>query len=131
MILPCVNALRNQILITRFFRSSPFQWNTRANNLMLLQDEKEKRAFRILSFFHFLYISLAVIVQWLLMEEPVETSMISLAFTALLVSSAVMKVMLIKKPKEIVLLNNGLILFENTSLGKTSTNALIDNDSIA
>jgi hypothetical protein len=50
--------------------------------------------------------------------ESVETSMLSLAFTALLVASAVMKVMLMQKPKEILLLVNGLILFENKTFGE-------------
>jgi hypothetical protein len=113
MILPCVSALRNQILITRFFRSSPFQWNTRTNHLIHLQNVEEKRAFRVLSFFHFLYISLAVLVQWLLIGESVETCLLSLAFTAILVASAVMKFMLIKQPKQIISLINGLISFEN------------------
>jgi hypothetical protein len=44
--------------------------------------------------------------------------MLSLAFTAVLIASAVMKVMLIQKPKEILLLVNGLILFENKTFGE-------------
>jgi hypothetical protein len=57
-------------------------------------------------------------VQWLVRVESVETSMLSLAFTALLVASAVLKVMLIQKQKEIILLTNGLIAFENKSFGE-------------
>jgi lipid-A-disaccharide synthase-like uncharacterized protein len=118
MLISCVSVIRNQILLTRFFRSSPFQWNHRGNNLKLIHNRNEKRGFWILSFFHFLYISLAVLVQWLVRVESVETSMLSLAFTALLVASAVLKVMLIQKQKEIILLTNGLIAFENKSFGK-------------
>jgi hypothetical protein len=118
MLISCVSVIRNQIHLTRFFRSSPFQWNERGNNLKLIHNRNEKRAFWILSFFHFLYISLAVLVQWLVRMESVETSMLSLAFTAVLIASAVMKVMLIQKPKEILLLVNGLILFENKTFGE-------------
>jgi hypothetical protein len=118
MLVPCVTVLRNQILLTRVFFSSPFQWNPRGNNLKLIENKKEKLAFWVTSFFQFLYISLAVLVQWLVRRESVETSMLSLAFTAVLVVSAVVKVMLIQKPNEILLLINGLIMFENKSFGE-------------
>jgi uncharacterized membrane protein HdeD (DUF308 family) len=85
---------------------------------MLIQNRNEKLAYWILSFFHFLYISLAVLVQWLVRMESVETSMLALAFTASLVVSAVMKIMLIQKPKQILLIINALIQFENKSFGE-------------
>jgi hypothetical protein len=118
MLTSCVSALRKQILLTRFLRSSPFQWNGSGRNLKLIENKTEKLAFRIMSFFNFLYIALAVLVQFLVRRESVETSMLSLAFTALLVASAVAKFMLIQKPNEMLLLINGLITFENKSFGE-------------
>jgi hypothetical protein len=118
MLTSCVSALRKQILLTRFLRSSPFQWNGSGRNLKLIENKTEKLTFWIMSFFNFLYIALAVLVQFLVRGESVETSMLSLAFTALLVASAVAKFMLIQKPNEILMLINGLITFENKSFGE-------------
>jgi hypothetical protein len=118
MLTSCVSALRKQILLTRFLASSPFQWNGSGRDLKLIENKTEKLAFRITSVFNFLYIALAVLVQFSVRGESVETSMLSLAFTALLVASAVAKFMLIQKPNELLMLINGLITFENKSFGE-------------
>jgi hypothetical protein len=55
--------------------------------------------------------------------------MLSLAFTTILVALAVMKVTLLKKTKEIILLINGLILFENKVFGEIfTTNSVTENE---
>jgi hypothetical protein len=99
--------------LARSFYSSPFEWNSKTNNLNRIQSLCEKRVFWIMSVFHFVYIALAVLVQSLLRNETIDTSMVSLAFTTLLLMSSVIKIMFLQKPSEIVLLTNSLISFEN------------------
>jgi hypothetical protein len=101
----------------RPFYSSPFEWNSRTNNSNRIESLYEKRVFWIMSVFHFVYIALAVLVQSLLRNETIDTSMVSLAFTTLLLMSIGIKIMFLQKPSEIVLLTNSLISFE-TRFGK-------------
>jgi hypothetical protein len=117
MFLSFLDIFRMQMRIARSFYSSPFEWNSRTNNLNRIESLYEKLAFWIMSVFHFLYVALAVLVQSLLRNETIDTSMVSLAFTTLLLMSIGIKIMFIQKPSEIVLLTNSLISFE-TRFGK-------------
>jgi hypothetical protein len=103
--------------LARSFYSSPFEWNSKTNNLKRIQSLYKKLAFWIMSVSHFLYVALAVLVQSLLRNETIDTSMVSLAFTTLLLMSIGIKIMFIQKPSEIALLTNSLISFE-TRFGK-------------
>jgi hypothetical protein len=117
MFLSLLDLFRLQMRLARSFYSSPFEWNSRTNNLKRIQSMYEKLEFWIMSVFHFVYIAVDMLVQSLLRNETIDTSMVSLAFTTLLLMSSVIKIMFLQKPSEIVLLTNSLISFE-TRFGK-------------
>jgi hypothetical protein len=104
-----------QVNLYRCVIASPFIWDDIKDNLVLLPKRNKTRIYyNIVWRINFIYICLAIVCHLLLKgnSSNLETCILSFSFTILLMITGFLRLIYVKKPKEVMQLYNCMLLFE-------------------